>query len=333
MNTFIFAFGSLILFIPIIYILPLGFTKKGKHLIVSTSIAIACLGLLANMTFEWWQSILLLVLLVIGSVYFLHSRLGAVIYENEELGLSLATESKANVPLEETTKNKVEDVSGQIITHSLDDELNAKESEAEDRIPEIFQEMEHITDQNIEQQTNLLDEETSSADEKDEIDELAFIYERDDTFTLLEESEENEDTIELLNSKNLVDEFGIETELSNETTYPMESETEYLAEIEKMLVADEQEGLAVTEEAEQLISTVQSSEEEQLETETLTESFESQVSLSDDDYIALLDETDIIQPSLEEEGAAKQIEMSETDFLDSFETDGNEHEVNGHKKD
>lgn len=83
MIVFIFALCSLIILIPILFILPLRFTKKGKLLIVLITIVISLVSLFTNMVVDWWQSMLLLALLVIVSAYVLYTRFHAVIYEAE----------------------------------------------------------------------------------------------------------------------------------------------------------------------------------------------------------------------------------------------------------
>mgnify|MGYP000986545760 CR=1 FL=1 len=61
----IFSLISLIILIPIIYFLPLNLTKKGKMTVIAVSFLIALAGLLTKVFMELWQSILLLVGLIL----------------------------------------------------------------------------------------------------------------------------------------------------------------------------------------------------------------------------------------------------------------------------
>ncbi|MFB9989153.1 hypothetical protein ACFFLP_17290 [Bacillus benzoevorans] len=67
MNTelLIFSLISLIILIPIIYFLPLNLTKKGKITVIAVSFLIAIAGLLTKVFMQLWQSILLLIGLIL----------------------------------------------------------------------------------------------------------------------------------------------------------------------------------------------------------------------------------------------------------------------------
>lgn len=61
----IFSLISLIILIPIIYFLPLNLTKKGKIIVITVSFLIALAGLLTKVFMQLWQSILLLIGLIL----------------------------------------------------------------------------------------------------------------------------------------------------------------------------------------------------------------------------------------------------------------------------
>lgn len=61
----IFSLISLIILIPIIYFLPLNLTKKGKMTVIAVSFLIASAGLLTKVFMQLWQSILLLIGLIL----------------------------------------------------------------------------------------------------------------------------------------------------------------------------------------------------------------------------------------------------------------------------
>jgi hypothetical protein len=64
-EVLIFSLISLIILIPIIYFLPLNLTKKGKITVVAVSFLIALAGLLTKVFMQLWQSILLLIGLIL----------------------------------------------------------------------------------------------------------------------------------------------------------------------------------------------------------------------------------------------------------------------------
>lgn len=61
----IFSLISLIILIPIIYFLPLNLTKQGKMTVIAVSFLIALAGLLTKVFMQLWQSVLLLVGLIL----------------------------------------------------------------------------------------------------------------------------------------------------------------------------------------------------------------------------------------------------------------------------
>ena len=66
----IFSLISLIILIPIIYFLPLNLTKQGKMTVIAVSFLIALAGLLTKVFMQLWQSVLLLVgLILLLSMY------------------------------------------------------------------------------------------------------------------------------------------------------------------------------------------------------------------------------------------------------------------------
>lgn len=77
------AFGSMLILLLALSIVPLGFTFKGKLMIVFSSFVIALGGAAAAQTVSLWLTILLLVLLVFLFSYLLNQRLSMLIYNTE----------------------------------------------------------------------------------------------------------------------------------------------------------------------------------------------------------------------------------------------------------
>lgn len=136
MEVFIFGLCSLVILIPLIYILPLGFSKKGKHIIVITTIFIASLSLLANMTLGWWQSVAVLFVLVIATVYFIHHKFAEMMYEESSKSHVENGETFLRPEVDEQSSKKA---TRTIVHHQSDDEQEATvhKEKANEQIDEL----------------------------------------------------------------------------------------------------------------------------------------------------------------------------------------------------
>ncbi|MBE4908158.1 hypothetical protein IMZ08_08835 [Bacillus luteolus] len=83
MENILFAFLALILLIPLLYFLPLGFKKQGKLIIVGISLLLALFGLLANTVFNLWQTSLLLLVFALAATYLIEKRLSTLIFADK----------------------------------------------------------------------------------------------------------------------------------------------------------------------------------------------------------------------------------------------------------
>ncbi|MGE7601028.1 hypothetical protein ACQKL5_00865 [Peribacillus sp. NPDC097675] len=86
METIVFAGISLILLIPIVYVLPLSLTFKGKLVIIGGAVAVALAGLVFANIFPLWQAILFLALLLFLALFLIDKKI-------EPLMLSTQTEA------------------------------------------------------------------------------------------------------------------------------------------------------------------------------------------------------------------------------------------------
>lgn len=84
MLTVIWVFGSMLLILLIHFLLPLGYTKKGKIIVVILSGLLAMGGLAATSAFPLWQTFLVLLVLSFFAAYIVDSRLGKVMYLTKE---------------------------------------------------------------------------------------------------------------------------------------------------------------------------------------------------------------------------------------------------------
>ncbi|WP_404329433.1 hypothetical protein [Mesobacillus maritimus] len=95
MESLIFASIALLIMIPIMYFLPLGFSFRGKLLIIAASLMISVVGLLATPILSLWQSGLIVVLLIGVSTYLMNGKipvLGESIEEESPIDLNQVNE-------------------------------------------------------------------------------------------------------------------------------------------------------------------------------------------------------------------------------------------------
>lgn len=84
MESYILAGVSLLILIPILYFLPLGFTLKGKVFVVFASLLIGMFGLISAAVFPLWQTGLILLLFVSSIAYLMSKRNLAWMYLQQE---------------------------------------------------------------------------------------------------------------------------------------------------------------------------------------------------------------------------------------------------------
>jgi hypothetical protein len=84
LKPFLFTLAALIVLIPILFVLPLGFNRRGNMMIIAVSFFLASFGLLAKSMFPFWQVALLLLLLALPIAYLLDKKLGHLLYVAQE---------------------------------------------------------------------------------------------------------------------------------------------------------------------------------------------------------------------------------------------------------
>jgi hypothetical protein len=77
----IWAISSMAILMLIIYFLPLGYTLKGKLLLVLISFILSLGGLGAVSIIPMWETALMLLALVFFAAYFMNNRLGSVLFQ------------------------------------------------------------------------------------------------------------------------------------------------------------------------------------------------------------------------------------------------------------
>ncbi|MFS0822535.1 hypothetical protein [Bacillus sp. 1P02SD] len=84
MESFVIALISLLLVLPIIYFLPLGFTRKGKLLILFCAFFVFVIGIAVKTVMSVWQIGLVLILLAIGFSYLISKKFGTQLFLHPE---------------------------------------------------------------------------------------------------------------------------------------------------------------------------------------------------------------------------------------------------------
>ncbi|MGI8349770.1 hypothetical protein NiCM35_08310 [Niallia circulans] len=193
MSVYILALLSLILVVPILYILPLGLSNQGKFTIIGLAFCISAIGLLSRELFSFWQSILIMLLFLISASYLLLKNWSTVLFvmpeEVEESVIEKRQEPREIKPIK-TTQSDVKQ-EGDIITY----------------VPEVNREGILTNEEDI-----IQEETVESIDINLDVMEQLEVVELDEEFSLS------------------IEEEVIDKEIDKEP-----AETNYLAEIEKML--------------------------------------------------------------------------------------------------
>jgi len=79
MQSILWAFSSVVILTLIIYLLPLGYTLKGKLLLVLISFILSLGGLAAVSIIPLWETALILLALSFFAAYFMSNRMGTVL--------------------------------------------------------------------------------------------------------------------------------------------------------------------------------------------------------------------------------------------------------------
>jgi len=84
MTLYILALLSLIIVVPVMYLLPLGLSNRGKFIIIGLALCVSAIGILSRELFPIWQSILIMLLFLIIASYFLMKNWSNVLFELPE---------------------------------------------------------------------------------------------------------------------------------------------------------------------------------------------------------------------------------------------------------
>jgi Na+(H+)/acetate symporter ActP len=167
MQTIIWAIGSMVVLSLIITFLPLGYTIKGKLLLVLTSFILSLGGLAAVSIFPLWQTSLMLFALIFFVAYFMNNRMGKVIIQEHPVLVEQMDEEYEN----SETFYEIENLKDVNLVR-IDDKLPLPDSSylnlEKDKLTELIP-------------SHLLSKiEDSTANEQESIDmDISFLLERD----------------------------------------------------------------------------------------------------------------------------------------------------------
>ena len=246
METIIFAGISLILLIPVVYVLPLSLTFKGKLVIIGGAVAVSMAGLVMANIYPLWQTLIFLSLLLFLALFLIGRKI-------EPLMLSTQAEADSDFynPINEKSFLKgSEDERVSLVNMDEDEKLVYETSEHHVAASEEYvQEMEDekssevnevivLDDEFLETRTDNLVETESIPEievpEKSNISELEKLLEDDTVEPLKEETADNPE-MEVSQSNDISE---LEKLLEDDTIEPLKEEATSNLEIEITVKSD-----------------------------------------------------------------------------------------------
>ncbi|MGJ7920540.1 hypothetical protein [Neobacillus sp. LXY-4] len=232
MENLIFTGISLLILLPIIYFLPIGFTVKGKVFIVVASFLLSLVGLGASLVFPIWQTGLILLLLVTASAYLLMKTGKQWLYLVENNQPFVFEEEKQEQPI-----NEIKDTYSYIAFSDKSPKKSIVEKEHQSNPKQKSEPISILAKlvSDNEKDISLISKETDMSEDLDE----AVIVMNDTVKTgALQKDSAKEKPVE---SKLDMESFIKSEEPTGEVEMPSSDEQDYsyLAEVEKLLEVDE----------------------------------------------------------------------------------------------
>ena len=212
MLTVIWVLGSMLLMLLIHFLLPLGYTTKGKFIVVVTSGLLALGGLAATSIIPVWQTFLILLALSIFAAYIMDSRMAKSLYMTKEQFVEEVDfeDSDSSIILSKQTENSLD-----IVLMDSELEISApslviKTDENTISVESLDEDISFLQDRELESKSKEVIEDT----------ELEVGYLSDIEILLEESSEEkvelHEEKVDLLDEEGWLDELAELTEVQDE---------------------------------------------------------------------------------------------------------------------
>jgi hypothetical protein len=221
MLTVIWVLGSMLLMLLIHFLLPLGYTTKGKFVVVISSGLLALGGLAAVSIIPLWQTVLILLVLSFFAAFIMDSRLGKVMYmtkeqfieENEipdsDSSFMLTKQSESTSDIELMDLSELEITASTSLSkqdeetfsaESLDEDISFLQEREIEIEPEedleggelevgYLSDIESLLEESTQEKVEVLEEKVDSLDEEGWLDELAEL-----TLGIDEEKNKNEES-------------------------------------------------------------------------------------------------------------------------------------------
>ncbi|WP_071395926.1 hypothetical protein [Bacillus tuaregi] len=303
----IFALASLIILFPIIYFLPLKISAKGKIIVIAVSFLISITGLFAKLFLQVWQSVLLLIALILLVTLIFKKRFTPFMYSMADNDSSIMND--AAEPMEKKQDSDL---------FHFDYIPELKQAEEDNKERNVLAAAETDVLPVVQQDSDSFEETSAHVEpisELDEIDPAAITFEND-----LPEMEPIEPFAEEVKS---AEELTVEEvpELDDLTAL-FEHGNEQKGEQEYTLIAEENEmaeseNLTYLAELEEMMMDAQTKEEDSLEQDSKAiepSGFENdiddllkEVELEDDNL-----EHEVVEFDVNQEQAAAAIEEADT---------------------
>ncbi|MFJ7828993.1 hypothetical protein ACIQXU_02150 [Peribacillus sp. NPDC097284] len=321
METIVFAGISLVLLIPIVYVLPLSLTFKGKLVIIGGAVAVSLAGLVVANNYPLWQALLLMTLLLFFALFLIGKKIEPLMLSNQEEASDFYERYNDSAVLIETSRDRASLSKIEESEAEQKEKMGYESSEhhvavSKERVQETEEEQEFADDEIVVFEAEFLDTRTNDLEEVESISEIEVPV----------KSEISD--IEKLLEEDFMEPVTEETESIPEIEVPVKSE---INDIERLLEEDFME--PVTEETESIpeievpakreISDIEKLLEEDFmepvteETQSIPE-IEMPVKGEISDIERLLEE-DFMEPVTEETESIPEIEMPMKNDLSEIE--------------
>ena len=275
METIVFAGISLVLLIPIVYVLPLSLTFKGKLVIIGGAVAVSLAGLVVANNYSLWQALFLLTLLLLLALFLIGTKIEPLMLPNQEEASDFYGRFNDSAVLIDTevdraSLSKIEESEAEQTEKMGFETSEHHVAASEERVQETEEEKEFADDEIVVFDAEFLETRTDDSEEIENIPEIEVPVksEKSDIERLLEEdmmepvTEETEgipeievpvkseiSDIERLLEEDMMEPVTEETDSLSEVEVPMKND---LSEIEKLL-DDEYVELEMDEESDPIL--------------------------------------------------------------------------------
>lgn len=177
MILYILALFSLILVIPILFLLPMGLSNRGKMIILGFGFIISLLGIMSRSLFPIWQSALIMLLFIIVTTYLMMKKGTNLLFskqEEEDMEAPFTSLYEDSVMVEQKTVSVSKLEEGEIEITELEPQVNSlTESERKEELE--LESFDLDVDLELLEQTSPIQEDELLLKEKEEIEDSHYL--------------------------------------------------------------------------------------------------------------------------------------------------------------